>query len=855
MSKASHPSDAQVWTHWFGPLPQNLPPSTPVRYVGEALVLGTLTFVVLALALVGGLWHRLPVFGEAFTAYIGPNGQIVPLPLKLHLKLWLEIPFSLWSHGRFFGPQVSAYASLVQQLPFAMFYGRLLFAGSLALIVAGYITKLALRPRDRLIHVAGERLLRGAEAERAAQLESKAVKPYIWLHPSLALSKDNMTEHVLISGGVGGGKTQILHRTLRQIVAIQHRQLWQSIVALLELTSITDEQRNRLLAPLRAMTPPKGETSVPQATDVKSWRGRFKKTDTDTRRKLRRLVAALNAERGIKPDPERPKTKLLLYDRKGDFTERYPDGVIVSPWDARSAVWDIAGDLVDVSARRAMASILSPTFDGDKNKWLNDGTAGVIYAILESLYADFGMSWGWHQLLERGAYPHGTLYKLVQQHNPVIAKTIADADNMGTQSILGAVGQAFTVVSQLTLAWGDVGPERPRFSMREFLDDRYQGEPMLILRNGRDESLAKAYISVLFNVAQTQMMNVEDTDNSHNDGRAVFFVIDEFTSIGRLAVEALTAVGRSKGCMVILGFQDKAQINSTYDQNFASSLESMVGTNVVCRLGPGDTRDRMTRLIGERLVGTVNVNTSLSAGGTSSTTAYTESKRALIDASELTALGKIDVPKTKDNPKGFAIRAIVLRNGKAKLLAFPGVVLPKVRPFYVEADWCRPYGTASAGGGAAPPAATSDTVMDAITISAATRAQATQVVANPANGDVAAPTITEALPSVGAAPATSVETVVTVSAADVEYQAMFDELDGVTNSPPDVGEVGDPMAEIVGAVAEQAVTSVADAVVGVLGGHLVEAVATGAKVLDAAGGSSDPEPPKQAVQFRPVRLD
>jgi len=35
----------------------------------------------------------------------------------------------------------------------------------------------------------------------------------------------------------------------------------------------------------------------------------------------------------------------------------------------------------------------------------------------------------------------------------------------------------------------------------------------------------------------------------------------------------------------------------------------------------------MTRLIGERLVGTVNVNTSLSAGGTSSTTAYSESKR------------------------------------------------------------------------------------------------------------------------------------------------------------------------------------------------------------------------------------
>ncbi|MCA8451693.1 type IV secretion system DNA-binding domain-containing protein [Burkholderia vietnamiensis] len=855
MSKASHPSDTSVWTHWFGPLPQNLPPSTPIRYVGEALVLGTLTFVVLALALVGGLWHRLPVFGDAFTAYIGPNGQVVPVPLKLHLKLWLEIPFALWSHGRFFGPQVSAYASLVQQLPFAMFDGRLLFACSSALGVAGYVTKLALRPRDRLIHVAGERLLRGAEAERAAQLESNAVKPYIWLHPSLALSKDNMTEHVLISGGVGGGKTQILHRTLRQIVVIQHRQLWHDVVALLESASTTDTQRNRLLAPLRAMAPPKGETAEPQATDIKSWRSRFKKSDASTRRELRRLVATLNAELGIRPDLRRPKTKLLLYDRKGDFTERYPDGVIVSPWDARSAVWDIAKDLVDVSARRAMASILSPTFDGDKNKWLNDGAAGVIYAILESLYADFGMAWGWHQLLERGAYPHGQLSKLVQQHNPVIAKTIADADNMGTQSILGAVGQAFSVVSQLTLAWGDVGPERPRFSMREFLDDRYQGEPMLILRNGRDESLAKAYISVLFNVAQTQMMNVEDTDNSHNDGRAVFFVIDEFTSIGRLAVEALTAVGRSKGCMVILGFQDKAQINSTYDQNFASSLESMVGTNVVCRLGPGDTRDRMTRLIGERLVGTVNVNTNLSAGGTSSTTAYSESKRALIDASELTALGKINMPKTKDNAKGFAIRAIVLRNGKAKLLAFPGVVLPKVRPFYIEADWCKPYGTVSAGGGAVSTVSAPATLTDGSATSATTQAPAAQVAANNGNGESAAASVVTAHPSVEAAPATGVETVVTVSSDDAEYQAMFDELDSVTNSPPGGGEDADPMAEIAGAVAEQVATTEADVVVGALGGHLVEAVAAGAKVLDAAGGSFDPRAPKQSVQFRPVHLD
>ena len=84
---------------------------------------------------------------------------------------------------------------------------------------------------------------------------------------------------------------------------------------------------------------------------------------------------------------------------------------------------------------------------------------------------------------------------------------------------------------------------------------------------------------------------------------------------------------------------------------------------------------------------------------------------------------------------------------------------------------------------------------------------------------------------------------------------MLDELDGVTNSPPGSGEDGDPMAEIAGAAAEPAATTVVDAVVGTLGGHLVEAVVAGAKVLDTSGGSSGPRPPKQRVQFRPVRLD
>lgn len=77
------------------------------------------------------------------------------------------------------------------------------------------------------------------------------------------------------------------------------------------------------------------------------------------------------------------------------------------------------------------------------------------------------------------------------------------------------------------------------------------------------------------------------------------------------------------------------------------------GPAILLQLGRDVVDDRMTWLIGERLVGTINVNTSVSAGGTSSTTAYSEDKRALIDASELTALGKIEVPKKQREPEGL----------------------------------------------------------------------------------------------------------------------------------------------------------------------------------------------------------
>lgn len=145
----------------------------------------------------GGLWHHLATY-PSLLANTMSWGRVCP-------DAWFDDPAA---------GQVNPLAVHLRLLP--------------ACITGAWIAfqwgKRALHPQPMLKHLSGPRLLEGREAQAAAERYSVTerggpnVRGFARLHPSLPLSKRTWCRHVLISGSVGSGKTQLLYPIVRSVV-------------------------------------------------------------------------------------------------------------------------------------------------------------------------------------------------------------------------------------------------------------------------------------------------------------------------------------------------------------------------------------------------------------------------------------------------------------------------------------------------------------------------------------------------------------------------------------------------------------------------------------------------------------
>jgi hypothetical protein len=193
----------------FGPPPSALPPSTLVRRWDTAFLAGAFGFTGALLACGWALWHPLPGFPD-----VPEGGLLHQLAAYPHL-LFSTGPraLSVWADNPAAG-QVSISALHVRMLP----------AWIAGLACGGWLGALGLRPHSLTGHVSGPRLLQENEAKQAAlriaeQDRSGGKQGFMKLHPLLDLPKRRWTRHMLIYGGVGSGKTQILLPMVDQIMS------------------------------------------------------------------------------------------------------------------------------------------------------------------------------------------------------------------------------------------------------------------------------------------------------------------------------------------------------------------------------------------------------------------------------------------------------------------------------------------------------------------------------------------------------------------------------------------------------------------------------------------------------------
>lgn len=371
----------------------------------------------------------------------------------------------------------------------------------------------------------------------------------------------------------------------------------------------------------------------------------------------------------------RRRVRCLILDTKGDYTSHFTRAVILNPWDARSACWDIAADVRTVSEAQAFAAAVVPQAAkaGSDKHWETTAQGIITGAVV--VLQERRQPWGWQQL---AWLLHGGLSMLREafdQYYPQASGLLGIGDAKMQANVEATISSNCRVIDDLARAWGD-GTGRRRVSLRAWAADGYRGHSMITLGTGPDPVLTRAWLAAAVGTAAQALLALPD-----DDARLVGIVLDELPAVGKIDIDGLFARGRSKGVACIAGFQDIAQVRDIYGRNLADALPAMVGTQVVGQVGPGETRERLARWMGERKVAVP----SISQHEQSATHSLREEMQALVEPAELSS--ELGVRETR---RGKIIRALVHSGADVLLLEWPVRPYAARRPAHVPAAWTLP---------------------------------------------------------------------------------------------------------------------------------------------------------------------
>jgi hypothetical protein len=167
--------------------------------------------------------------------------------------------------------------------------------------------------------------------------------------------------------------------------------------------------------------------------------------------------------------------------------------------------------------------------------------------------------------------------------------------------------------------------------------------------------------------------------------RRLYFVLDEFPQLGKVDIETLVAVGRSKGARVWLGLQDFGQLKKLYGADGAQAITAMVGTLICAGAAPGETAKLISDMAGMREVERSSLSTSVQGGVTAASTSHSWQRETIpvLTQSQVSGLGP--VPGTRE------IRALLLNFGDdALILRWPFDSRPMLANPVELADWTMP---------------------------------------------------------------------------------------------------------------------------------------------------------------------
>lgn len=601
--------------------------TTPMTFLAGSLVLGLMVFGFLLWL----SWCALPVLG----APAAPFGAFARFG-----TFWLA-HFALPHTFTHEAAQFSTWLGQLTTQQTAGILVRVGFASVGAVLPAFFLARIHLKPRDGMMDIRGAKRFELESGKTELQRHLATIPnaiPDLPLAPEVVYPSQLWTQHVLLVGGVGAGKSTFLRPLLAAIV----------------------KSKEHLLCydPKGEFTAAFGKTVILAPWDARSlgW---------DIARDLRNLGDMERFAGALIPGSTDP---MWANSARGVLI-----GLLVYLQTARGQDWgwtDLA-DLISMPDDDLLK--LMQRYYPEAARAVTGGnvtTKGILINLDAFSRPIFHLARAW------GDLPPERRISFVQWTQGQSSQTMGAPD--------GAVANGANTN-------GPAGANAPSGATESSDNTRAAGTPpngspacprqIILQGNGAYPELTRAYVHGIFAVIGGIVNSVEIADDPK---RKLWIVADEFAQMGKIPIRPLFEVGRSRGVRCIVACQDFAQLEEVHGKEATRALISLCGTVMVGRVGPGETAEILSKALGHREVERSNISTSYDgkpgAGGPTTTLTYSRDSLALYVPAELAY-------RLGEKPAlGGCVFAVAVQ-GRVYELLWPYVTLKKVRHQHVPAKW------------------------------------------------------------------------------------------------------------------------------------------------------------------------
>ena len=314
---------------------------------------------------------------------------------------------------------------------------------------------------------------------------------------------------------------------------------------------------------------------------------------------IRLFLQSILPKIGIVPDH-----RALLYDAKGDYLPILAGmGIDVSeerglvktlhPFDLRAWSWELWLDLKDFRSIDEIVVIFIPVQGGndDHGFWSSSARSllkGVFKALIES-----GKPWTLYDVCTymRSFDRMRQLIEDTPETRHLIEKILEKGKTSdGIDVTLYSYMERYEVIAAI---WNKIPKER-RISLTEWLNDP-DGSILLLGRGAR--GTAHDAINQLIIDRLGQLITIYQEDSST---RRTWVVFDEIRQSGRLNLDPIATMGRSKGAVLAIGYQDQSGLQDAYNKEIADELLGMCQHKTFFYLGTAQTAHYAAEQIGKQ---------------------------------------------------------------------------------------------------------------------------------------------------------------------------------------------------------------------------------------------------------------